>query len=69
MEEEPALSERQFGFRKGRSTIQAVEWVQNKARETGMTLCILVTLNEKNALNTVSWRKIFKELSISLGDN
>lgn len=62
------LSEKQYGFRKGRSTIQAIQHVHNLAMaEKSKTLktrglCVLITLDVRNAFNTVSWDYILKEI-------
>lgn len=65
-----ALSDRQFGFRKGRSTIQAVEAVLECARRSSGKWCVLVTLDIRNAFNTASWRGIkvrLREIGVSGG--
>lgn len=56
------LSENQFGFRKGRSTIQAVEAVIQYGRREESRWSVLVTLDVKNAFNTVVWSNIMREL-------
>ncbi|CAB0032299.1 unnamed protein product [Trichogramma brassicae] len=70
--ESPAgLSDRQFGFRRGRSTIDAIETVVSTAREAlkgkrwlGGTkeYCAVVTLDVKNAFNTARWNNILTAL-------
>ena len=62
------LSDHQFGFRKGRSTVEAVQYVV----ETGMSakkgnhysrpVVMLVTLDVKNAFNTARWKDIIYAL-------
>ena len=58
---ENILSENQFGFRKGRSTvdaIQAVVDIASKARRgTGKRkgLCALISIDIRNASNTARW--------------
>ncbi|XP_058128439.1 uncharacterized protein LOC131292350 [Anopheles ziemanni] len=65
--EGPRLSPRQFGFRKGRSTMQAIEEVVARGREAmafGRTnardrrCCMVVTLDVRNAFNSASWTEI-----------
>lgn len=62
------LSERQFGFRKGRSTADAIEVVLNKARaainahrRTGR-YCVITTIDVRNAFNCASWTAIDEAL-------
>ncbi|CAB0038087.1 unnamed protein product, partial [Trichogramma brassicae] len=65
------LSERQYGFRKGRSTIDAIEDVISVAREAiagkrwyrgTMKYCALVTLDVRNAFNSARWDNILAAL-------
>ncbi|CAB0028338.1 unnamed protein product [Trichogramma brassicae] len=65
------LSERQYGFRKGRSTIDAIEDVISTAREaiTGKRwyrgtkkYCTVVTLDVRNAFNSARWDNILAAL-------
>lgn len=65
LEQKSAISERQFGFRSGKSTIHAVRWVDNKVKETRQKWCMLVAIDVKNAFNTASWRKILNSLQNS----
>ncbi|XP_029054470.2 uncharacterized protein LOC114881775 [Osmia bicornis bicornis] len=54
------LSVRQFGFMEGRSTHQAMKVVMSewdRARR-GRNHCLLITLDVKNAFNTVRWDRI-----------
>lgn len=59
-----ALSDFQFGFRRCRSTTDALEEVLKTARAVGRGavqnrhLCVVVTLDVKNAFNTAPWRLI-----------
>lgn len=63
------LAETQFGFRRGRSTYGAIAEVINIADEakrgTWRTreLCVLITLDVKNAFNSASWQLILEELT------
>lgn len=56
------LSERQFGFRKGRSTVQAINLIVQIVKTTKEKWVALVALDIKNAFNTASWEKIIEEL-------
>jgi len=61
VEETGALSNLQFGFRRCRSTEDAIQEVLKTAREAGKGavqnrhLCAVVTLDVKNAFNTAPW--------------
>lgn len=61
------LSERQFGFRRGRSAIQAVGEVLGyvKGQREGWTA--LIALDVKNAFNTAPWGKIVEGLRFKVG--
>ena len=70
-EGESPLSESQFGFRKARSTIDAIELVVSTAREATaggrwkggtMKYCAIITLDVKNAFNTANWCQIMRSL-------
>ncbi|CAB0040094.1 unnamed protein product [Trichogramma brassicae] len=65
------LSERQYGFRKGRSTIDAIEDVISTAREAiagkrwyrgTKKYCAVVTLDVRNAFNSARWDNILAAL-------
>ncbi|CAB0028342.1 unnamed protein product [Trichogramma brassicae] len=65
------LSERQYGFRKGRSTIDAIEDVVSTAREAiagkrwyrgTKKYCAVVTLDVRNAFNSARWDNILAPL-------
>ncbi|MBJ4722033.1 hypothetical protein JGF03_28795, partial [Salmonella enterica subsp. enterica serovar Anatum] len=62
------LSERQFGFRGGRSTIDAIQEVVGAARGTergnhfSRPICLLVTLDVRNAFNSVRWTDVLRAL-------
>ena len=68
IEEEGGLSDAQFGFRGGRSTVGAVEEVKRIAEEATRaasqhrSFCALVTVDVRNAFNTVRWSHIMREL-------
>lgn len=57
-----ALSERQYGFREGRSTLSALETVGKWMEEASAKWSILVALDVRNAFNTASWRGIVETL-------
>ena len=66
-DENGALSANQFGFRKGRSTVDAIIKVVNIAREAiqgerwrwgDKEYCAIVTLDVKNAFNTANWMHV-----------
>ena len=60
--EESGLSENQLGFRKGRSTVDAIQAVvnivTNARRRTGKHkgFCALLSINIRNAFNTARWK-------------
>ncbi|CAB0039551.1 unnamed protein product [Trichogramma brassicae] len=65
------LSERQYGFRKGRSTMDAIEDVVSAAREAiagkrwyrgTKKYCAVVTLDVRNAFNSARWDNILAAL-------
>lgn len=62
------LSEQQYGFRKGRQTVDAINKVISIARETeahphtSRKLCAVITVDVKNAFNSASWQLILEEL-------
>ncbi|CAD7086205.1 unnamed protein product [Hermetia illucens] len=64
-EKEGGLSDKQFGFRKGRSTIDAINMVTGLARAAIQDdkCCAVVTLDVKNAFNTAKWTKIVEALT------
>lgn len=65
---ENGLSSHQFGFRPQRSTVNAIQRVydianterQKSRRKRG--LCLLITLDTKNAFNSASWQQIIDAL-------
>ncbi|XP_030768120.1 uncharacterized protein LOC115891722 [Sitophilus oryzae] len=62
------LSARQYGFRKGRQTIHAIEHVLLIARQAAdyapnnRKLCAVITLDVQNAFNSASWQIILDEM-------
>lgn len=71
-EERGALSDSQFGFRKGRSTIDAIKAVVDTAaaaiegerwRYGSIEYCAVVTLDIKNAFNSADWVQIRRALT------
>ncbi|KAI5717436.1 hypothetical protein M8J77_005918 [Diaphorina citri] len=66
IEDRGGLSSRQYGFRKGKSTIDAVHRVMEiaagaKARNEA---CVMVALDIRNAFNSVSWAGVLRELEM-----
>ncbi|GBP21618.1 Probable RNA-directed DNA polymerase from transposon X-element [Eumeta japonica] len=68
---EPLLADNQYGFRKGRSTLDAINLVVNTAREAiagtrwkGGTkkYCLVATLEIRNAFNSANWECIMQAL-------
>ena len=64
--ENVGLSEMQYGFRAGRSTLHTVQEVQKKVDKVFSIkpnpggFCTVVTLNVKNAFNTANWEHIYQ---------
>lgn len=62
------LSERQFGFRKERSTIDAINYVVEAAKQAingkgkNRKYCAIITLDVKNAFNSAGWKHIISSL-------
>lgn len=62
------LADSQFGFRAGRSTTDAIRRVQEVAEVASRgawqhkDLCVLITLDVKNAFNSAPWQGIVNEL-------
>ena len=62
------LSESQFGFRKGKSTVDAIKQVVERAEKArtkkrqGNRFCGITTLDIKNAFNSASWEAIAEAL-------
>ena len=68
---EKHLSDRQYGFRKGRSTVDAINLVVNIAKDTisgtrwkngEKQYCAVVTLDMQNAFNSARWDRIMEAL-------
>lgn len=64
IERRGGLSTNQFGFRKGRSTIKALEEVITTVKNCKQRWCVLVALDVKNAFNTARHSIIMKELRV-----
>lgn len=63
VEEQGGLHENQYGFRKGRSTTQAIERVIESARKKGRSNhAAAIFVDVENAFNTASWRLIMEKL-------
>ncbi|KAL1446556.1 hypothetical protein WDU94_003615, partial [Cyamophila willieti] len=70
MDEKNVLSPNQFGFRTGNSTIDAINQViriarreMDKGRSRTRKLCVLVTLDIRNAFSSASWTHIISALT------
>ena len=68
---EPLLADNQYGFQKGRSTLDAINLVVNTAKEAiagtrwkGGTkkYCLVATLDIRNAFNSANWNCIMRAL-------
>ena len=68
---EKHLSDRQYGFRKGRSTVDAINLVVNIAKDAILgtrwkngekQYCAIVTLDMQNASNSARWDRIMEAL-------
>lgn len=68
IESRSGISDRQFGFRKGKSTVDAVSKIVEIARQATvvvnrkMRICALIAVDIKNAFNSASRQKILSEL-------
>ena len=66
LEERGALSDRQYGFSRGRSAIDAMELINKKLKEATDKAaqhkrpCMLVTIDIRNAFNTARWSTIIQ---------
>ncbi|MGP1906151.1 MAG: RNA-directed DNA polymerase [Candidatus Hodgkinia cicadicola] len=58
LEEQNAISKYQYGFRKGRSTTDAMRWVVDRAKQSKSKWVALILIDIKNAFNTANWDKI-----------
>ncbi|KAL1447006.1 hypothetical protein WDU94_003522 [Cyamophila willieti] len=70
MEQKHLLSDLQFGFREGRSTVDAVRKVTDiasremrKGRSRERCFCLLITLDIQNAFNSANWATISTALT------
>lgn len=69
VENRGGLSERQFGFRKARSTVDAISMVVKIASKaiygvrTAKEYCLVITLDIKNAFNSANWTRIKSALA------
>lgn len=64
LEDRGGLSDRQYGFRAGKSTVDACGKVMQLIRDarTQQLLPALVLLDVRNAFNSVSWKSVLKRL-------
>ena len=58
------LSDMQYGFRQGRSTIDAIDAVTDlsKRAKRDKKLAVMITLDVKNAFNSAPWQGIVSSL-------
>ncbi|CAD7080109.1 unnamed protein product [Hermetia illucens] len=69
VESQGGLSDRQYRFRKARSTIDAIKLVTGLAEDaihrkgSSSKYCVVVTLDVKNAFNSANWNLIRKSLA------
>ena len=68
IEDKGGMSDTQFGFRKQRSTIDALQKVMDivekakKGSYGSKNLCVMIVFDVKNAFNTARWNKIVEAL-------
>jgi len=68
VKEKTELANNQYGFKKGRSTIDAISKVMEVVTEAGKgtihqrQLCVLIALDVANAFNSASWRAIVQAM-------
>lgn len=68
VEEAGGLSDNQYGFRRGRSTIDAARqvmntaWMAERGNHHSRKICTLVTLDVKNAFNSARWKDMLEAL-------
>lgn len=68
IEEKNMIHRQQYGFRKGLSTMNALEnvlQIQEKIKEKAVKnreVCVMVTLDIENAFNSIGWDKIIKAM-------
>jgi hypothetical protein len=66
--EKTALAENQYGFRRGRSTVDAIGRVMSEIAVTGagtlrqIQLCVLITIDVANAFNSAPWWAIMQAM-------
>lgn len=62
------LSERQYGFRRGKSTVHAIKYVLGEIRGVQKGWCLMATIDIKNAFNTASWGIIKRKIRERVGN-
>lgn len=68
LDEKHCLSNLQFGFRKNKSTIDAMLEITKEVNKVTTRayqhrgICILITVDIKNAFNSVNWEKLVQAL-------
>lgn len=69
LEESNALHPNQFGFRKGRSTLDALKCIESIVKQISshayknQECCAMITLDIKNAFNSAPWDRIIEALT------
>lgn len=63
IDDKGGLSDRQYGFRRGRSTLDAVGKVLEIARESASSWVAMITVDIRNAFNTAPWEPILDNLA------
>jgi Reverse transcriptase (RNA-dependent DNA polymerase)/Endonuclease-reverse transcriptase len=61
LEDGNKLSPKQFGFRKGRSTVHALDYIINAAKSDS-TWVLMILLDIKNAFNSANWDRILEAM-------
>lgn len=62
IESNGGLSDRQYGFRKGRSTMQAIERVTEVFKNSDKKWFVMVAVDVENAFNCARWSLVIREL-------
>ena len=69
LEERAPLADNQYGFRRGKSTVDAIRRVvelsekANQGTRRTRQFCVLITLDVRNAFNAVAWEFLIEELN------
>ncbi|XP_057666774.1 uncharacterized protein LOC130900280 [Diorhabda carinulata] len=63
LDSKTALSKQQYGFRRGRSAVDAAKWVHDAAKASKKRWVVLIMLDIQNAFNSANWELIIQELN------